>query len=74
MFCLLMVMLICTVSGISLFAQTKSNYEITYLVESFDPDDKTKEWSARGSEFTVEEFPKVAYVEERPKQLALTAV
>ena len=53
MFCLLMVMLICTVSGISLFAQTKSNYEITYLVESFDPDDKTKEWSARGSEFTV---------------------
>ena len=74
MFCLTLIAAVCAVSGISLFAQMKSNYEITYLVESFDPDDKTKEWSARGSEFSVEEFPKVAYVEERPKQLALTAV
>lgn len=74
MFCLVMVMVVCTVSGISLFAQSKSNYEITYMVESFDPDDKTKEWTARGSEFIVDEFPKVAYVEERPKQLALTSV
>ena len=74
MFCLLMIAAMTAVSGFSVFAQMKSNYEITYLVESFDPDDKTKEWSARGSEFSVDEFPKIAYVEERPKQLSLTAV
>jgi len=51
------------------FADESTENLVSWVVESFDPEDRTTDWLVKGSKFITEGFPKQVYAKNWPESL-----